>query len=246
MNPFSHRKDEYLEKIWVMRERDRHSVADLVELLDEEFDAELLQEMAEEGVVDISEQGRRVQLTEKGSERARRVIRAHRIGERLLYHVFGSNFEKGACEFEHTVTVELVDGLCTLLGHPRKCPHGNAIPDGECCRNSAKTAHNAVIRLRDMDEGQRAKVAYVDCGDNRQLYKLNGFQIRPGVEILLQQHYPCVVVECEGASIALDETLAAGVRVWAKERRHRKNEKTGSGKGKISPLRGLGMKFGWK
>jgi DtxR family transcriptional regulator, Mn-dependent transcriptional regulator len=25
------------------------------------------------------------------------------------------------------------DALCTLLEHPRKCPHGHSIPKGKCC-----------------------------------------------------------------------------------------------------------------
>jgi len=243
---YAQRKDEYLEKVWVMRERDSKDVADLAALLDEDLDEELLADLVSEESVSIGEQGKSIVLTEKGNNRARKIIRAHRIGERLLFDVYGSDFEKGACEFEHTDTVQLVDGLCTLLGHPRKCPHGNDIPEGECCRSLLKTTDNAVMGLRDMEVGQRARVAYIDCGDNRHLYKLNGFQIRPGVEIVLQQSYPCLVVECEGSNIALDEILATGIRVWAKVRRRRKQDDAPAQRRKSNPFRGLGMKLGWK
>ncbi|MFQ6134544.1 MAG: iron dependent repressor, metal binding and dimerization domain protein, partial [Nitrososphaerales archaeon] len=34
---------------------------------------------------------------------------------------------------EHHMTEEFADALCTLMKHPRKCPHGNPIPKGRCC-----------------------------------------------------------------------------------------------------------------
>jgi hypothetical protein len=35
-----------------------------------------------------------------------------------------SEVEKSACEFEHLVADEITDSICTLLGHPKTCPHG--------------------------------------------------------------------------------------------------------------------------
>lgn len=212
------RKDEYLERLWVLRERGNTDLGSLAEGMGDDFDPDLLAEMAAEGLVEMHLRDNAIALSGKGNERARRIIRAHRIGELLLSDVFGGNIEDGACEFEHTVTVELVDGLCTLLGHPRKCPHGNPIPEGDCCRNFDKKAYNAVCPLTDMHLGQRARVAYIDCRDNSELRKLNGFQVRPGVELLLQQKYPCLVVECEGSVVALDADIAAGIRVWSKSK----------------------------
>jgi DtxR family Mn-dependent transcriptional regulator len=29
---------------------------------------------------------------------------------------------------------KFTDALCTLLNHPRKCPHNNHIPYGQCCK----------------------------------------------------------------------------------------------------------------
>jgi DtxR family Mn-dependent transcriptional regulator len=47
------------------------------------------------------------------------------------------------------------------------------------------------------------------------MHKLNGLQIRPGVVIRLHQRYPCFVVECEGGNIAIDDDIAASIRVWS-------------------------------
>jgi len=31
---------------------------------------------------------------------------------------------------------QFTDALCTMLKHPRKCPHDNVIPLGNCCELS--------------------------------------------------------------------------------------------------------------
>ncbi|CAM2057504.1 DtxR family transcriptional regulator, Mn-dependent transcriptional regulator [Desulfovibrionales bacterium] len=215
-------KDECLEKIWVLQERGKDDLDSLAELPGKKYnidnDAALLAELCAEGLTTLSEKGKHIALTKAGSERARHIIRAHRIGERLLFDVFRGNIEAGACEFEHTLTVELIDSLCTLLGHPRKCPHGNPIPEAECCRKFKQTAQRAVVALLDLEVGKSARVAYIDCCDKQRLFQLNGFQVRPGVEIVLEQRYPCIVVCCEGSSIALDEAIATGIRVWMPDR----------------------------
>ena len=70
------------------------------------------------------------------SENCTGTTRAHRLAEKLIHHVSGGDFEKGAAEFEHVADPKLIDSLCTMLGHPRECPHGQPIPEGECCRRS--------------------------------------------------------------------------------------------------------------
>ncbi|GFK92304.1 magnetosome protein Mad30 [Fundidesulfovibrio magnetotacticus] len=209
-----HAQDECLEKLWIMCEKGEDDLDTFVRMMGSDYIEGMLSDLQAAGLASITQSGRRISLTKSGSERAKHIIRAHRIGERLLYDVFGGNFEDGACEFEHTHSTELVDGLCTLLGHPTKCPHGNPIPPGNCCNNFTTAVRHAVAPLKAIAIGEMAKVAYIDCRDNRCLFKLNGFQIRPGVEITLRQLAPCVVVECEGSSVALDDTIADSIRVW--------------------------------
>ena len=118
-----HEKDEYMERLWYMREDREESLDALKEALGEGFDAAVLDGLTSDGLVAVTEDECRITLTEKGVDRARRVIRAHRIAERLIHDVLGNRFESGACEFEHMIDTELVDSICTLLGHPRECPH---------------------------------------------------------------------------------------------------------------------------
>jgi hypothetical protein len=42
-----------------------------------------------------------------------------------------------ACKFEHIISPELDRRICSFLGHPKTCPHGNPIPPGDCCNGKA-------------------------------------------------------------------------------------------------------------
>ena len=86
-----------------------------------------------------------VHLTETGNRRARDVVRRHRLAERLFKDTFAiddSEAHTQACKFEHIISPELDQRICTFLGHPKTCPHGNPIPPGECCDGNAKTGRS--------------------------------------------------------------------------------------------------------
>jgi putative ABC transport system ATP-binding protein len=78
-----------------------------------------------------------IYFTEKGRRRAEDIIRRHRLAERLFTQTFQVEDEKEvaeqACKFEHILSPEATDRICTFLGHPRTCPHGSPIPAGPCC-----------------------------------------------------------------------------------------------------------------
>src|ERR1700751_1200426 len=78
-----------------------------------------------------------VELTARGRERAGSIIRRHRLAERLFTDSLAmdseSEIEQQACKFEHILSPEATDKICTFLGHPRTCPHGALIPPGPCC-----------------------------------------------------------------------------------------------------------------
>jgi DtxR family Mn-dependent transcriptional regulator len=210
-------KDEYFEQLWLMREKNISAIDELKKKLHVEFNAQTLQELIDDNMVETDDKNHAIKLTDKGEKEARQVIRAHRLAERLISDVLGEEYEAGAGEFEHTINLELVDGICTLLGHPRECPHGRPIPEGECCKRSDKTAQASVVPLPELEVGQSAKIAYVQCRDDQQMHRMDGLQIRPGVMVKLHQKYPTIVIECEGASIALDNDVASNIRVWAKD-----------------------------
>jgi putative ABC transport system ATP-binding protein len=78
-----------------------------------------------------------VGFTERGRQRAADIIRRHRLAERLFMETLHMQderqIEQQACKFEHILSPEATEKICTLLGHPKTCPHGSPIPPGACC-----------------------------------------------------------------------------------------------------------------
>ena len=208
-------REEMLERLWQLGERGEATVEGLRASLKGRFEAADLDRLQEDGLVRRA--GDVLALTVTGAGHAERLIRAHRIGERLIHDVLGREFESGACEFEHILATEIVDAICTLLGHPRECPHGFAIPTGECCRVSARYVQKIVVPLTELQIGQTARVAWVYARSDQQLHRLTSLQIRPGSVVKLHQDYPSYVIECDGASIAMDDEVARSINVWLEE-----------------------------
>jgi energy-coupling factor transporter ATP-binding protein EcfA2 len=85
-----------------------------------------------------------VELTARGKQRAADIIRRHRLAERLFTGTLQmqneSEIEQQACKFEHILSPEATERICTFLGHPKTCPHGSPIPAGACCERKAASA----------------------------------------------------------------------------------------------------------
>ena len=90
-------------------------------------------------------------FTPAGEERARNVIRRHRLAERLFMDVLSIRdeveIESSACKFEHILSPDVTDRICTLLGHPLACPHGSPIPQGECCAEKRVLDHAEIANV---------------------------------------------------------------------------------------------------
>ena len=74
---------------------------------------------------------RHLELTDEGRSRAVRVMRKHRLAERLLIDVIGLDWElvhDEACRWEHVISEDVERKLVSLLGSPTESPYGNPIP----------------------------------------------------------------------------------------------------------------------
>ena len=74
---------------------------------------------------------RHLELSDEGRSRAIRVMRKHRLAERLLIDVIGLDWElvhDEACRWEHVISEDVERRLVDLLGTPRESPYGNPIP----------------------------------------------------------------------------------------------------------------------
>ncbi|TDE10917.1 metal-dependent transcriptional regulator [Jiangella asiatica] len=86
--------------------------------------------MERDGLLHVDED-RHLELSEKGQLLAMRVMRKHRLVERLLVDVIGLDWElvhNEACRWEHVVSEAVERRLVDLLHEPAADPYGNPIP----------------------------------------------------------------------------------------------------------------------
>jgi len=86
--------------------------------------------MERDGLLTV-EGDRHLELTDEGMQLATRVMRKHRLAERLLTDVIGLDWElvhEEACRWEHVISETVERRLLDLLDHPTESPYGNPIP----------------------------------------------------------------------------------------------------------------------
>src|SRR3989337_3175166 len=154
------RIDEVLELIWILREEGESHIEDVRKRSEDPNVSEVLYIVESEGLV--STDNGRISFDQQGEKRAENVIRRHRLAERLLSEVFEieeKQVEDHACELEHTHVLSevVVDSICTFLGHPPTCPHGKAIPRGECCKRFLHDLKPLVVPLTELHIGGDAR-----------------------------------------------------------------------------------------
>src|SRR3712207_5641835 len=86
--------------------------------------------MERDGLLTV-EGDRHLELTDEGRRLATRVMRKHRLAERLLVHVIGLDWamvHAAACRGEHAMAETVERRLFELRDHPTESPYGNPIP----------------------------------------------------------------------------------------------------------------------
>jgi len=119
--------------------------------------------MERDGLVTV-EGDRHLELTAEGMRLATRVMRKHRLAERLLTDVIGLDWElvhAEACRWEHVMSETVERRLVDLLDHPTESPYGNPIPGlaelGEAS-SSAPEVLDGMELLADLASEERASV----------------------------------------------------------------------------------------
>nr|NLI50014.1 metal-dependent transcriptional regulator [Propionibacterium sp.] len=86
--------------------------------------------MERDGLLTVADD-RQIELTPAGLASAVRVMRKHRLAERLLTDVIGLPFEQvhqEACRWEHVISEAVERRLVEVLHRPTASPYGNRIP----------------------------------------------------------------------------------------------------------------------
>jgi DtxR family Mn-dependent transcriptional regulator len=121
--------------------------------------------------------------------------------------------DSSACELEHTLSKEVEESICTLLGHPKECPHNLPIPPGRCCEKAKGLLESIVVPLSRLKAGQAGKIVYVLTREHPQLHKLMSLGVTPGTRIAVHQTFPSFVIQIEETQLALEEEIAKEIYV---------------------------------
>jgi len=203
--------EELLAAVWLAREEGAQEPMARDSLA--AWSGEAARELSQAGLLELS--GERVAFTPAGEKQAASVIRRERLAERLLADVLNVSdpvATEVACKFEHVLRTGIDDEICTLLGHPRACPHGSPIPPGPCCQEGSVAAARVVSSLADLAPGQSGAIAYLHS--HRDLVqRLLAMGVIPGAGIELLQNAPSYVAQLGNTQIALDRETAAGIYV---------------------------------
>jgi DtxR family Mn-dependent transcriptional regulator len=199
-------EDEVLEFVW---EREEEAGAVFFEEVFERLGhRERLESMERAGLFKLSTGGS-VQLSDAGRARARDIIRRHRLAERLFMDVLDiKDYEDDACHIEHNLSREAEEAICTLLGHPPRCPHDKPIPPGNCCAVFTRKVKPLATSLKEMEVGSEGRVVFINVPA---MDRLANMGLVPGAVIRLVQKRPSFVIEIEETSLALDEDIATGI-----------------------------------
>jgi DtxR family Mn-dependent transcriptional regulator len=209
--------EELLETVFTEREHGRHDAVGVLARAGDHAGSrspEELRELQSMGLVALK--NGHVELTSQGEERARGVVRRHRLAERLfrdLLELGERETESHACDLEHVLSPEATDSVCTLLGHPPTCPHGKAIPPGACCGAYHKTVRPLVTGLPAFDLGATGRIVFIAPKFHDRMDRLAALGVVPGSEIRLHQRAPSYVVEIGETTIALDPEIAGEIFV---------------------------------
>ncbi len=203
-----HGQDEILELLWTLWEDGKSKREELLRATAEDRPEVLLDELLASGHADAS--GDDIRLTRSGEERARGIIRRHRLAEVLFHNLFDLDnvqLESSACQFEHILSEPVVESVCTFLGHPPVCPHGRKIPRGECCDRIRTEIQPLVMRLSDATLGATVRIVFITPKSRTRLEKLSALGIVPGSRLRLLQRNPSYVLQIGQTTIAVDKDI---------------------------------------
>ncbi len=174
---------------------------------------EMLKRLEAEGLIERGEH-KEALLTPAGRKRAEKVVRKHRVIERLLTDFMGYTPAEAHVQADllgDTFTDEMVERIEVRLGHPDRCPHGWPVdPDVEQAENEELAA------LADLTPGSKATIVRLAEHDGELLHWFYDEGLVPGREIEVRDAQPAagqMTVRLNGDERAIGEKAAAGLFV---------------------------------
>ena len=150
-----------------------------------------------------------VKLSEKGKKTAVEVIRKHRLWEVFLVeklHFSWDEVHDIAEQLEHIKSAKLTNELDNFLGHPKRDPHGDPIPDA---KGNFRIANN--LLLSDLEKGQSCVCVGVRDSSSEFLRYLDKNNIALGkqIEIVYKEEYDqSMLVKVEEKELRISQTVS--------------------------------------
>ncbi|MBC8316962.1 MAG: metal-dependent transcriptional regulator [Desulfobulbaceae bacterium] len=207
--------DEILESIWKTEEQGEFSDDAIRANCTVPFTDNDLEELVRNDMITVEDT--RILFTRTGKKKAERIVRRHRLAEVLVSTILrlkDSRMEEVACKVEHSLLPEVEEAICTLLGHPEKCPDGKPIPPGPCCGKCLQSVETVVQSLADLKPGESGKIMYIKPGSHSHLHHLISFGLNPGVIVTVHRSVPAFCIKFENTELALDEDIVRNIFVW--------------------------------
>ena len=180
--------------------------------------------MERDGLLTV-EGDRHLELSPKGRQLATRVMRKHRLAERLLTDVIGLEIEfvhEEACRWEHVMSEQVERRIFELLKHPTESPYGNPIPGltelGESGSddNFLDGVQTLTRAVRGSTEPQRVVVRRISeplQTDTEVMSVLRRVGVLPGNDVLASLGHDGVVVARQGETAEIDADAAVHIFV---------------------------------
>jgi DtxR family Mn-dependent transcriptional regulator len=178
--------------------------------------------MERDGLVTV-EGDRHLELTAGGRSMAVRVMRKHRLAERLLVDVIGLDWEDvhaEACRWEHVMSEAVERRILEITGNPTESPYGNPIPglDELVGGPHVDPAPDGLVGLDTLAEDETRRVTVRRLAepvqeDHELMAALRRAGVRPGETVKVRRSAGGVLVGSAGEYAELDAATAAHVLV---------------------------------
>jgi len=175
---------------------------------------EMLKRLEADGLVERGEHKEAI-LTEPGIKRAERVVRKHRIVERMLTDFMGySAAEAHVHADELDIPDEMVERIDERLGNPDRCPHGWPVDPA-----FEQEENKSLSPLADLETGREAEIVRLAEHDGELLHWFYDEGFTPGTHVVIREAQPAAgqfKVLLAGNERAIGEKAAAGLFVRAR------------------------------
>jgi len=208
--------ERYVEAVYRIREADGSArTGKLAEALDVTAGSvtNTIGSLQSQGLVRIKPY-KGVEVTPRGEALALRILRKHRLAERLLTDILGmkwSEVHATASRLSHAMTGDVAVALEKLLKNPETCPHGNPIPTSTGKLKQIKTTPRDQLSI-----GQAAILVSINGESCDLLRHLELLGLVPGVPVRVEAKDPfsgAIIVNKRGSRYPLGQQLASSIQV---------------------------------